>query len=226
MENKKIFEKYSQIFIEENHKVNLISKNDEKFLWEKHIYDSLSLGLFFEKYSRPKTLLDIGTGGGFPSVPLAIKYPEIKITAIDSISKKIRAVETFKNKLNLDNLIPICARVETLDQKFDCVTSRAVASLDKICEYALPKLNNDGYFTAFKSKKINEEIEQAKKILQKHKAKIIDIIEYELPTEEKLERYLIVIKKMRCKTSYSAKIITNYSLVIINHSHNFLHAII
>ena len=195
MENKKIFEKYSQIFIEENHKVNLISRNDEKFLWEKHICDSLSLGLFFEKYSIPQTLLDIGTGGGFPSVPLAIKYPQIKITAVDSIGKKIRAIETFKEKLNLNNLISICARVETLDQKFDCVTSRAVASLDKICEYALPKLKNGGYFAVFKSKKINEEIEQAKKILQKYNAKIIDIIEYELPTEEKLERYLIIIKK-------------------------------
>ena len=195
MENKEIFEKYSQIFIEENHKVNLISKNDEKFLWEKHIYDSLSPGLFFEKYSLPKNLLDIGTGGGFPSVPLAIKYHDIKITAIDSIGKKIRAVETFKEKLNLDNLIPICARVETLDQKFDCVTSRAVASLDKICGYALPKLNKGGYFVAFKSKKINEEIKQAEKILKKYNAKIIDIIEYELPTAEKLERYLIVIRK-------------------------------
>ena len=195
MENKKIFEKYSQIFIEENHKINLISKNDEKFLWEKHIYDSLSLGLFFEKYEKPDNLLDIGTGGGFPSVPLAIKYPEIKITAVDSIGKKIRAVETFKEKLHLDNLIPICTRVENIDQKFACITSRAVASLDKICEYALPKLNKDGYFIAFKSKKINEEIKQAEKILKKHNAKIIDIIEYELPTEEKPERYLIIIKK-------------------------------
>ena len=195
MENRKIFEKYSQIFIEENHKVNLISKNDEKFLWEKHIYDSLSLGLFFEKYTMPKTLLDIGTGGGFPAVPLAIKYPQIKITAADSIGKKIKAIETFKEKLNLENLIPVCARVENINEKYDCITSRAVASLDKICEYALPKLNKNGYFVAFKSKKINEEIEQAKKILQKYNAKIIDIIEYELPAKEKLERYLIIINR-------------------------------
>ena len=122
------------------------------------------------------------------------KYPQMKIAAIDSIGKKIRAVETIKNKLELTNLNLVCARVETLNLKFECVTSRAVASLDKICDYALPRLQKDGYFVAFKSKKIQEEVEAAQKVLQKYNAKIIDTIEYELPTEEKLERYLIVIK--------------------------------
>ena len=194
MENKEIFDKYTKLFIQENHKVNLISKNDEKLLWEKHICDSLALGLFFEKYTLPETLLDIGTGGGFPAIPVSIKYPDIKIFAIDSIAKKIRAVETIKNGLNLQNLTPVCERVEKLEQKFDCVTSRAVASLDKICEYALPKVKKGGYFVAFKSKKINEEIKTAQKILEKYNAKIVDTIDYELPTEEKIERYLIVIK--------------------------------
>lgn len=194
MENKEIFDKYTKLFIQENHKVNLISKNDEKLLWEKHICDSLALGLFFDKYTYPETLLDIGTGGGFPAIPVSIKYPDIKICAIDSIAKKIRAVETIKNGLNLQNLTPVCERVEKLEQKFDCVTSRAVASLDKICEYALPKVKKGGYFVAFKSKKINEEIKTAQKILEKYNAKIVDTIDYELPTEEKIERYLIVIK--------------------------------
>ncbi len=126
MINKQDFEKYSQFFIEENHKVNLISKNDEKFLWEKHICDSLSLEKFFDKYDVPENLLDIGTGGGFPSVPLAIKYPQIKITAIDSIGKKIRAVQNLKEKLNLENLTPICARVENTNGEFDVVTRKAV----------------------------------------------------------------------------------------------------
>ena len=194
MENKEIFDKYTKLFIQENHKVNLISKNDEKLLWEKHICDSLALGLFFDKYTYPETLLDIGTGGGFPAIPVSIKYPDIKICAIDSIAKKIRAVETIKNGLNLQNLTPVCERVEKLEQKFDCVTSRAVASLDKICEYALPKVKKGGYFVAFKSKKINEEIKTAQKILEKYNEKIVDTIDYELPTEEKIERYLIVIK--------------------------------
>ena len=195
MENKQDFEKYSQLFIEENHKVNLISKNDEQFLWEKHIFDSLALGIFFDKYELPQTLLDIGTGGGFPSVPLAIKYPNIKITAIDSIGKKIRAVKNLKNGLNLENLTPVWDRVENINEKFDVVTSRAVASLDKICTYALPKTKNGGYFVAYKSKKAPDEIENAQDILKKFDAKIIDIIEYQLPLDETIKRNLIVIKK-------------------------------
>lgn len=196
MENKQDFEKYSKLFIEENHKVNLISKNDEKFLWEKHICDSLSLSKFFDKYGIPETLLDIGTGGGFPSIPLAIKYPHIKISAIDSIGKKIRAVQNLKAQLNLENLVPVCDRVENLKGYFDVVTSRAVASLDKICTFALPKTAKNGYFVAFKSKKAPQEIESAQKILKNFNAKIIDIIAYQLPLEEIPERNLIVIQKL------------------------------
>ena len=195
MENKQDFEKYSKLFIEENHKINLISKNDEKFLWEKHICDSLSLGNFFNKYGIPQTLLDIGTGGGFPSVPLSIKYPQIEISAIDSIGKKIRAVQNFKEQLNLKNLIPICDRVENIKGEFDVVTSRAVASLGKICTYALPKTKKKGYFVAFKSKKAHEEINSAQNILKNFDAKIIDIIEYNLPLDEQTERNLIIIQK-------------------------------
>ena len=195
MKNKQNFEEYSELFIEENHKVNLVSKNDEKFLWEKHICDSLSLGKFFDKYKVPETLLDIGTGGGFPSVPIAMEYPQIKITAIDSIGKKIRAVQNLKEKLNLNNLTLICDRVENISAEFDVVTSRAVASLDKICSYALPKTKNNGYFVAFKSQKAQEEITSAQKILKKYSAKIIDIIKYNLTTKEQIERNLIVIQK-------------------------------
>ncbi len=194
MKTKEFFAEYIKIFLEENSKVNLISKNEEKFLWEKHIFDSLALELFFEKYGIPKTLLDIGTGGGFPSVPLALANPEIQITALDSISKKIRAVQTFKEKLDIKNLNPVCERVENYNKKFDVVTSRAVASLDKICEYAFPKLQKDGYIVTFKSKKAVEEIHLAEKILKKNNAKVIGIINYDLPLEEKIDRCLIVIK--------------------------------
>jgi len=199
MVNKNLYEKYMKIFLDENSKVNLISKNDEKYLWEKHIFDSLAFEKFYEKYLKNEEkdiqLLDIGTGGGFPAIPIAITYPEIKVTALDSIGKKIRAVETIVQKLGLKNLYPLCMRVEKLDKKFDVITSRAVSSLKNICEYALPKLEKGGYFVAYKSRKTPEEIEEATSVLKNFNAKIIDIIEYELPLEEKLTRNLIIINK-------------------------------
>lgn len=197
MENKTKYQKYMKIFLEENSKVNLISKNDEKYLWEKHVFDSLAIENFFEKFdtSKIKTILDIGTGGGFPSIPIAITYPHLKVTALDSIAKKIRAVQTIKDKLNIENLEPICTRVENLDAKFDMITSRAVSSLKNICEYALPKLKKGGYFVAYKSRKTPQEIEEANSILKKYNSKIVDIIEYSLPLEENHERNLIVILK-------------------------------
>lgn len=197
MENKTKYEEYMKIFLEENSKVNLISKNDEKYLWEKHVFDSLAIKNFFKKFdtSKIKTILDIGTGGGFPSIPIAITYPHLKVTALDSIAKKIRAVQTIKDKLNIENLEPICTRVENLDAKFDMITSRAVSSLKNICEYALPKLKKGGYFVAYKSRKTPQEIEEANPILKKYNSKIVDIIEYSLPLEENHERNLIVILK-------------------------------
>lgn len=192
------FTKYKEAFLEENLKHNLISKNDEKFLYEKHIYDSLSIKLFFEKYGNDfKTLLDIGCGGGFPSVPIAIEYPQINVTALDSIRKKIGSIQNIKSALNIDNLVTVCERAENIqkqNQKFDIITSRAVADLSKICEYALPLLSQKGYFIAYKSKKALEEIENAKSVLKKFNSKVVDSIEYSLPLEENYERYLVVIR--------------------------------
>lgn len=187
------FTDYKKIFLEENTKLNLISKNDEKFLYEKHIYDSLSIKLT-NKISDGKTLLDIGCGGGFPCVPIAIEFPEVKVVGIDSIRKKINAVNEIKEKLCISNLSLICDRVENIKgQRFDIITSRAVADLSVIAEYALPLLKKDGVFVAYKSKKTTEELENAKKILASYKARVLDIIEYSLPLNEKYERTLIVI---------------------------------
>lgn len=195
MENKEFYKEYMECFLEENSKVNLISKNDEKFLWEKHVFDSLAIEKIFYKYSPMcATLLDIGTGGGFPSVPIALTYPKIQVTALDSIAKKIRAIESIKEKLQIKNLTLVCDRVENTDGKFDIVTSRAVSSLDKICAYALPKLKKNGCFVAYKSRKSEEEIENAKNVLRKFKAEVVDVIGYELPLDEKIDRNLIIIK--------------------------------
>ena len=155
------FTKYKQAFLEENAKHNLISKNDEKYLYEKHIYDSLGIKLFFEKYNIEKaSILDIGCGGGFPCVPVAIECPQMQIVGIDSIRKKIASVQAIADKLKLENLELVADRVENLqNKKFDIVISRAVADMANISEYALPLVKKGGYFVAYKSKKALEELE-------------------------------------------------------------------
>lgn len=197
MKNKNFYNEYIEAFLKQNSKLNLISKNDEKFLWEKHIFDSLAIEEFFTKFpnAERETLLDIGTGGGFPAVPIAITYPEIKVYPLDSIRKKINAIAQLKEELNIQNLFPICERAENLTQKFNLITSRAVAPLKTITEYAMPLLEKNGYFIAYKSIKTQEEISDAQKILKKYNAKVIEIIQYDLPLEENHTRNLIIISR-------------------------------
>ncbi|MBR1753327.1 16S rRNA (guanine(527)-N(7))-methyltransferase RsmG [bacterium] len=190
---RKLFEKYSQLFIQKNSQLNLISKKDEKFLFEKHILDSLAISLVLNPKSG-ENILDIGTGGGFPSVPLAIFYDGVKVYGIDSIRKKIKAVEELKQKLGLENLTLICDRVEKFDKKFDYVVSRAVASLDKILEYAIPHVKKGGYFIAYKSRKVEDEIKAAQSVIKKFHLAPPEIVSYTLPLEEVFERNLVVFR--------------------------------
>lgn len=192
------FTRFTETFLQQNSVLNLISKNEEKFLYEKHIYDSLSIKLFFEKYGiNFGTLLDIGTGGGFPAVPIALEYPKIQVTALDSIKKKINAIDTIKNELNITNLETICDRAENIkEQKFDIITSRAVAPISVLAKYVSPLLKIDGYFVAYKSKRADDEIKEAKFELKRFKLKQLDCIDYTLPLDEIYERKLIIFQKV------------------------------
>ena len=196
------FINFEQLFKFYNSHTNLISKNDEINLFEKHIYDSLCLNLFLSKYGFvdiQTKILDIGTGGGFPAVPLAIAFDNLEIYPIDSIAKKIGFIELVQKELRLGNIFPICKRVEELPLKdkgsFDIVTSRAVASLNLLLEYAIPYVKTGGYFVAFKSKLADEEIENAQNALEVLNVKIVDRIKYSIPLAEDFTRELIVIKK-------------------------------
>lgn len=200
-EKQEIFEKYLNLFIEENAKVNLISKNDEKFLFEKHVFDSLAINLFLEKYNFDtdgKKLLDIGTGGGFPLIPVGILYDKIKAYGLDSTSKKLKLVNEMASELKLKNIQTICDRAENIQKsyknKFDIVVSRALADLSSSLKYAFPLLKKDGTYIAYKSKKTSEEISAAKSMLKAHNAEVVDIIEYQLPLEEVYNRNLVVVK--------------------------------
>jgi len=190
------FKKYCSLFKEYNSHTNLISKNDEKVLFEKHIFDSLSLNLFFKKH-KIKNMLDIGTGGGFPSVPAAIAFENISVIALDSIRKKMNFIDLVKTELNLKNLTTVCARAEKsgLNAYFDLVTCRAVSALKNLFPYVSPYVKKDGYFAAFKSKNFEEELKEAQKIIKKYNFELSEIIDYKLPLEENFERKLLIFKK-------------------------------
>lgn len=191
------FNDYEKLFLEKNSCINLISKNDAKLLFEKHIFDSLAISLFFDKQEKikGKTLLDVGTGGGFPSIPIALLYDEINVFALDSIRKKITVIDEIKTDLGITNLSTICDRAENISKKFDYITTRAVAPVKIILEYAIPKLNNGGYFIAYKSQRAEDELKDAEKKIKRMGIKVVDIIEYTLPLEENYKRNLLIFKK-------------------------------
>ena len=191
--NDEIIEKlelWEKIFVEYNSHTNLMSKGDVEVLFEKHVFDSLAI-LNWDKFLNYKKILDVGCGGGFPSVILAICFPEIKIIANDSRIKKINFIKEAKEKLNLDNLEVCYSRIEDVAPlNVDLIVSRAVGKMIDVYELSKKHLNNNGDFLIYKSKLSDEEIKEFKK---KYKKAEFNIIPYELPLEENFSRNLIIL---------------------------------
>ena len=193
------FQKYTELFCEYNEHTNLMSKNDVKVLFEKHIFDSLALWLFL-KENKIQNMLDLGTGGGFPSLPIAIAFKNISVVAMDSIQKKLKFIDNVKEKLNLKNIKTLCKRAENVENEeknsFDIVTTRAVSALKNLFAYSVPYIKKNGFFVAFKSKNYQEELNDAKNIINKSNMKLVKIIDYNLPLDENFERKLLVFQKL------------------------------
>ncbi|MDR0972076.1 MAG: 16S rRNA (guanine(527)-N(7))-methyltransferase RsmG [Bacteroidales bacterium] len=122
------FEQLPQLYKEWNEKINVISRKDIENIFSHHILHSLAIAKLCSLKPNSE-ILDVGTGGGFPGIPLAIMFPEVNFTLVDSIGKKIKVVQGIKEALNLKNVNPIWARAETIDKKFDFIVSRAVTNL-------------------------------------------------------------------------------------------------
>lgn len=187
-----------QAFLEEYNKTtNLTTIVNEPDVYLKHFYDSLTIIKEID-LTKVDTLLDIGTGAGFPGMVLKICYPNLNVTLLDSNNKKLAFLESLKNKLNLEVTL-IHGRAEEFitdnREKFDVVVTRAVASLPILCELAIPYLKVNGYFIAMKSNAL-EEINAITTILSKLDSKIININEFELPHEHS-KRTLIKLKKLK-----------------------------
>ncbi|MBV4109605.1 16S rRNA (guanine(527)-N(7))-methyltransferase RsmG, partial [Thomasclavelia ramosa] len=159
------FKQYFKILVEWNEKMNLTAITDEEGVYLKHFYDSLTIAFDFD--FTDQNIVDVGAGAGFPSVPLKIVYPELKITIVDSLTKRITFLNHLFKELNLSNCQAISARAEDYAkdhrQKCDIVMARAVARLNILDELCLPLVKVGGYFLALKGLKATEELEEAGK---------------------------------------------------------------
>lgn len=193
----KQFFDYFSLLVEWNEKINLTSIIKEEDVYLKHFYDSLTLTKVIN-FKEHKTLCDVGTGAGFPGIPLKIVFPELEVTLIDSLQKRINFLDIVIEKLELKKVKTIHARIEEYGkkhrEKYNIVTARAVSSLNVLLEYTISLVTVNGYFIAMKST-YQEELEKSKKAIELLNVKTDNIITFELPKENSL-RSLILFKKL------------------------------
>ena len=185
--------KFYNLLIEWNEKINLTRIVDEKDVYLKHFYDSLTITKEID-LSKVNTLCDVGTGAGFPGIVLKIMYPNLQVTLIDSLQKRVNYLNEIIKVLELTDIEAIHSRGEDYKGNFDVVTSRAVANIEKLVKYTMHLVSKDGVFIAIKGNIDNELTDSIKQKLSK-KYKIIKINKFKLPIEES-DRSLVVMKNM------------------------------
>ena len=185
--------KFYNLLIEWNKKINLTRIVDEKDVYLKHFYDSLTITKEVD-LSKVNTLCDVGTGAGFPGIVLKIMYPNLQVTLIDSLQKRVNYLNEIIKVLELTNIEAIHSRGEDYKGNFDVVTSRAVANIEKLVNYTMHLVSKDGVFIAMKGNIDNELTDSVEKVISK-KYKIVKINKFKLPIEES-DRSLVVMKNM------------------------------
>ncbi|MBN2044983.1 MAG: 16S rRNA (guanine(527)-N(7))-methyltransferase RsmG [Anaerolineales bacterium] len=191
--------RYADLLAEWNQKINLTSINDPDEVRIKHFLDSLSCHLVLS--NRPKTrVIDIGTGGGFPGLPLKLLYPEMNLILADSVAKKTAFLSLVVQELDLDQVAVLTERAETLGQmpehreQYDLALARAVANLPVLVEYLLPLVKVGGIMLAQKGETAIQELAQAKEAIALLGGKSLPPVEVQLP-KARDKRYLLVIEK-------------------------------
>jgi 16S rRNA (guanine527-N7)-methyltransferase len=201
------FVEYKTLLQKWNEKINLTAIIKDEEIMLNQFVDSLTISRFIPQES---SLIDVGTGAGFPGLPLAITRKDLKITLNDSLAKRINFLEDIISQLGITNASAVHARAEDLSrdkrfrEKFTVSTARAVASLPVLLEYCLPFVENNGIFIAMKGSDTNE-ISQSKKALEILGGEIEDVVEMDLPSTE-IKRTIILVRKYRhTPTTYPIK---------------------
>lgn len=193
---------YMDMILEKNQYINLTAVRDRDEALQKHIVDSLSCD-FMEEYEAAENVIDIGTGAGFPGVPLAIVSPDKKFTLVDSLNKRLIIIDELTGELGIKNVTTVHGRAEDVGkskehrEKYDICVSRAVASLDVLCEWCLPLVKKGGYFVAYKGENVSRETEDAASAIKLLGGKIAEIRKVQTEEESISGHVLVMIKKVK-----------------------------
>ena len=200
-QQKKQFERYFELLVEWNGKINLTAITDKEEVYLKHFYDSIAPILQGLIPNETIKLLDIGAGAGFPSLPMKILYPQLDVTIIDSLNKRINFLQLLAQELDLDGVHFYHGRAEDLAQdknfraQYDFVTARAVARMQVLSELTIPYLKVGGKLLALKASNAPEELLEAKNALNLLFSKVEDNLSYDLPNGD--PRYITVVEKKK-----------------------------
>lgn len=192
---------YYEMLVEKNKVMNLTAITEKEEVIDKHFIDSISLNKAMD-VTKPLKILDLGTGAGFPGIPLKIAYPNLELTLLDSLNKRIKFLDEVIEALSLEGIVTIHGRAEdyakqaSYREQFDICVSRAVANLATLSEYCLPYVKEGGCFISYKSGSVEEELEQSKKAIFELGGKVKEVIAFTLP-ETDIERTFVVIEKVR-----------------------------
>lgn len=193
------FQCYYERLIEKNKVMNLTAITEYEEVVDKHFVDSILLGSVKE-LSGKKRVIDVGTGAGFPGIPLKIVYPELEITLLDSLNKRVKFLDEVIEELGLTGIQAVHSRAEDLAQdaahrqQYDICVSRAVANLSTLSEYCIPFVKQGGYFISYKSTQIEEELKQAKKAVQVLGGTLEQVETVQIPGTT-IERQFVMIRK-------------------------------
>lgn len=192
------FEIYYEYLILENQKMNLTAIVDKEDVYVKHFYDSLLLSKELD-FTKVNNICDVGSGAGFPSIPLKIMFPDLRITIIEPTQKRIHFLERLLDKLDIEGVTLLAKRAEDvafdLKNTFDIVTARAVARLNILAELCIPFVKLNGYFIAMKGQQFEEEVKEAKTALSILGGKLQSINSYMLPNDIGKRAILMVQKE-------------------------------
>jgi len=201
------FHRYFELLVEWNKVMNLTGIIEEEEVYLKHFYDSLTICKTFD-FNTISTLCDVGSGAGFPGIPLKIMFPDLQITLVDSLQKRITFLEKVVEELKLEKIDLVHTRIEEYAknhrEEYDIVTARAVAALPTLLEYCIPLVKENGYFLPMKAG-IEEELKNSQSALSILNSEVIEIISFLLPKENSTRNILKIRKQKKTDKRYPRK---------------------